>query len=102
MVLKTDKLSLQVQLDPAATGNNSVHLYAFTPTGAPQQVQEWTGFAAQPEKGVDKVEVPLLPITANHAVGDVSLPTAGRWKLSFTLRTTDVDEVTLSRDVTIQ
>lgn len=101
-IIKSDKLSVQVQIDPAGVGNNSVHLYAFTPSGAPQQVLEWKGSAAQPGKGVDKLDIPLLPITANHAVGELQLPTAGQWTFSFVVRISDVDQVTVTRDITIR
>jgi copper transport protein len=89
----TDKsVSLQVDVFPAAVGNNSLHLYAYTPL----PVVEWTATAALPAKGIEPIEVPLLRITDFHAIGDIALPAAGDWTLKFTVRTSDIDQSTLT------
>jgi copper transport protein len=93
----TDKsVSLQVDLFPATVGNNSLHLYAYTPDNKPLPVVEWTATAALPAKGIEPIEVPLLRISDFHAIGDVALPAAGEWTLKFTVRTTDIDQSTLT------
>lgn len=94
--------SLQVEVDPARTGINSVHLYAYTPDNKPLRVVEWKGTAGLPERGIEPVAIPILPLTDNHAVGQVSLPTAGGWQLRFTVRTSDADEATVSVTVAIR
>jgi copper transport protein len=45
--------------------------------------------------------VPLLRITDFHAIGDIALPAAGEWTFKFTVRTTDIDQSTLSMSVKI-
>ena len=45
--------------------------------------------------------LPLLRITDFHAIGDIALPQAGDWKLTFTVRTSDIDRSTLSTTVKI-
>ncbi|MFI7541558.1 copper resistance CopC/CopD family protein [Actinoplanes sp. NPDC049599] len=93
----TDKsVSLQVDVFPAAVGNNSLHLYAYTPDNKPLPVVEWTATAALPAKGIEPIEVPLLRITDFHAIGDIALPAAGDWTLKFTVRTSDIDQSTLT------
>jgi copper transport protein len=93
----TDKsVSLQVDVFPATVGNNSLHLYAYTPDNKPLPVVEWTATAALPAKGIEPIEVPLLRITDFHAIGDIALPTAGDWTLKFTVRTSDIDQSTLT------
>jgi copper transport protein len=93
----TDKsVSLQVDVFPATVGNNSLHLYAYTPDNKPLPVVEWTATAALPAKGIEPIEVPLLRITDFHAVGDIALPSAGDWTLKFTVRTSDIDQSTLT------
>ena len=83
-------------------GNNSVHLYAYTPDGKPQPVAEWKGTAALSSAGLEPIDIPLLTITENHSIGTVSLPTAGSWEFSFTLRVSDVDRATVSTTVQVK
>jgi copper transport protein len=98
----TDKrVALQVDVFPATVGNNTIHLYAYTPDNKPLPVVEWSGTAALPAKGIEPIQVPLLRITDSHAVGDIALPQAGDWILKFTVRTTDIDESVLSMTATI-
>lgn len=94
--------SLQVELDPAERGNNSLHLYAYTPDNRPQPVEEWKATAALPAAGIEPIEIPLLPLTDNHATGEISLPAAGAWQLRFTVRTSDTDQATVTVTVPIR
>lgn len=91
-----DNVSLQVDVFPATVGNNSLHLYAYTPDNKPLPVVEWTATAALPAKGIEPIQVPLLRITDFHAVGDIALPAAGEWTFKFTVRTSDIDQTTLT------
>lgn len=91
-----DSVSLQVDVFPATVGNNSIHLYAYTLDNKPLPVVEWTATAALPAKGIEPIEVPLLRITDFHAIGDIALPMAGDWTLKFTVRTSDIDQSTLT------
>jgi copper transport protein len=95
-VLKDNAMSLQVDISPATVGNNSIHLYAYTLQDKPLPVVEWSATAALPAKGIEPLQVPLLRITDFHAIGDVALPAAGEWTFKFTVRTSDIDESTLS------
>ncbi|MEU8339557.1 copper resistance protein CopC [Micromonospora tulbaghiae] len=94
--------SLEVQLDPAETGNNSMHLYAYTKDSRPQPVQEWKVTAALPSAGIEPITVPLLPLSDNHATGEVNLPARGDWQLRITVRTTDIDQATVTATVPIK
>lgn len=91
-----DSVSLQVDVFPATVGNNSIHLYAYTLDNKPLPVVEWTATAALPAKNIEPIEVPLLRITDFHAIGDIALPMAGEWTLKFTVRTSDIDQSTLT------
>jgi copper transport protein len=97
----TDLYTLEVDVDPAKVGDNEIHLYAYTKEGKPLSVVEWSGTAALPAANIEPVTIPLLGITADHASGDIQLPTAGSWELKFTLRTTDVDQETVSMTVPV-
>ncbi len=99
--LTSDDLSLQVEVAPAQTGNNSVHLYAYAPDGKPLPVVEWFVTAALPANNIEPIDVSLLRITDNHVIGDIALPVAGDWVFRFTLRTTEIDQETVSMTVKI-
>ncbi|MFY1700699.1 MULTISPECIES: copper resistance CopC/CopD family protein [Micromonospora] len=94
--------SLQVELFPARRGSNTVHLYAYTPDNQPLPVEEWRLTAALPSAGIEPIQFPLLPLTDNHATSEVNLPAAGDWQFSFTLRTTEIDQATVTAAVTVK
>ena len=100
--LSTRLYSLQVDLDPAETGENSLHMYAYAPDGRPIAVKEWRVTAALPAANLGPVQVTVLPITDSHAIGQVSLPRAGSWEFRFTLRTTEIDEATVGQTVAVR
>lgn len=99
--LTSSLYSLQVEVDPASTGSNSVHLYAYTPDNRPLPVVEWKATLALPEQGVEPIEIPLLKFTDNHVVGEINLPTPGDWELRVTARTSDIDQATVTATVPI-
>ncbi|GAB4102251.1 copper resistance protein CopC [Micromonospora taraxaci] len=94
--------TMQVELSPAERGNNSIHLYAYSKDNLPLPVKEWRATVALPSAGIEPIEVPLLPLTDNHAYGDISLPAAGEWQLKITARTTDIDQATVTATVPIR
>jgi copper transport protein len=93
---------LQVDVFPAAVGNNSIHLYAYTPDNKPLPVVEWTATAALPAKNIEPIDVPLLRITDFHAVGDIALPQPGEWTFKFAVRTSDIDRANFTMTVTVK
>jgi copper transport protein len=99
--LTTSLYVLQVDVYPAEVGSNTLHLYAYTPDNKPLKVLEWKAKAALPAAGIEPIPVPVLRITDNHAIGDVALPKAGAWRLTFTLRTSAIDEASVTTTVTL-
>ena len=79
-----------------------MHLYAYTPDNRPQPVVEWKATAALPSAGIEPIEIPLLQLTDNHATGEISFPSAGEWQLRFTVRTSDIDQATVTATVPIK
>lgn len=100
--LSSPNYSLQVELDPAERGNNTVHFYAYTKDNRPQPVVEWRATAALPTAGIEPIQVPLLPLTDNHATGEINFPAAGEWQLRITVRTSDIDQATVTATVPIR
>lgn len=100
--LETRLYSLQVLIEPGRPGSNTVHLTAYTPDGELLTVEEWQVSASLPASGVGPIDIPVLPLTDYHALGDVALPTAGQWEFRFTIRVSDVDQASVETTVTIR
>ena len=100
--LDADGYSLEVIVDPAAPGRNTVHLYAYTDIGRPQPVVEWGASASLPGAGVEALEIPLERVSDNHALGEVTLPLAGEWELRLTARTSEIDQATVVVSVPVE
>nr|WP_296073324.1 copper resistance protein CopC [uncultured Actinoplanes sp.] len=100
--LTSSTMAMQVDIFPASVGNNSIHLYAYTPDNKPLTVVEWSATAALPAKGIEPIQIPLLRLTDFHAVGDIALPQAGDWTFKFTARTSDIDQSTVSMTATVR
>ncbi|RIV36817.1 copper resistance CopC/CopD family protein [Micromonospora radicis] len=94
--------SMQIELSPARRGNNTVHFYAYTLDNRPLPVAEWKATVALPSAGIEAIDVPLLPLTDNHATGEINLPAAGEWQLRVTARTTEIDQATVTATVPIR
>ncbi|WP_170323726.1 copper resistance CopC/CopD family protein [Cryptosporangium phraense] len=92
---------LQVDLSPAHIGTNELHLTLFDKNGLPVKVAEWSGSADLPKANVS-TDLVALPLTENHAVGQVELPIAGEWKFTFTARTSDIDQYSVTKVITIR
>jgi copper transport protein len=94
---------LEVQVEPTEVGSNTFHLYAYTPDGGePQLVEEWRATAALPPAGIEPIEVPLLPLTDNHAFGEAALSVAGDWVLRLTVRVSEIDQASVEVTVPIR
>ncbi|WP_344654759.1 copper resistance CopC/CopD family protein [Cryptosporangium japonicum] len=91
---------LQIDL-PARIGRNELHLTLFDKNGLPVKVEEWSGSAELATANVS-TDVVALPLTENHAVGQVELPIAGDWKFVFTARTSDIDQYSVEKTITIR
>ncbi|MFV2113655.1 copper resistance CopC/CopD family protein [Micromonospora sp. LOL_025] len=100
--LSSPNFSVQIELDPAERGNNTVHFYAYTKDNRPQPVVEWRATVALPAAGIEPIQVPLLPLTDNHATGEINFPASGEWQLRITVRTSDIDQATVTATVPIR
>jgi len=85
------RFKLTADLSPALVGINELHLYATDDDGRPITVVEWTIAASNSAAGIERVDAVVQRITDDHAIGQVTLPEAGTWRVTFTLR---LDETT--------
>jgi copper transport protein len=96
--------TLQFNIYPVQVGeNNTIHAFAYTPAGAPLNVDQWAVSArlAGPG-GLEPVSAPLLGlIPRNHAAGAVTFPQAGTYQVRFTLRIGELDQATVTTSITV-
>jgi hypothetical protein len=101
VVLSDPLFTLTVDVEPATVGVNIVHLYATTPAGQPADVKQWRVTAALPAGGIEAIDAVILALTVDHAVGQLSLPAAGIWRFTFTVRTSEIDQSFVTADITV-
>ncbi|WP_077798115.1 copper resistance CopC/CopD family protein [Streptomyces sp. JHA26] len=93
---------VRVELSPARTGDNDLHLFVEDPDGRAVDIPEIK--IAFTLEAKDLGPLPVVPdhITTGHwSASGVQLPMAGDWKVAVTVRTSDIDQVTLSKNAQI-
>jgi copper transport protein len=91
--------SVQVSVDPARPGANTLHVYLFDDAGRPTQPADIKVALTEPEQELGPLAVDLQPAGPGHYVGDgMSIPGAGTWTLTVTVRT---DEFTATTATTV-
>jgi copper transport protein len=98
VTLNSPLYSLQMD-STQSNGVTELHLYAFTPAGAPLKVVEWKVTASLPAQNLGPFPVPMTRITDAHAVGQTSLTVPGLWTFTITLRISDIDEATVTTTI---
>ncbi|MEV1062841.1 copper resistance protein CopC [Streptomyces sp. NPDC050263] len=93
---------VSVDLDPARAGANEMHVYVTRPNGRAFDVPEVkVAFTLEAQ---DIGPLPVVPdhITTGHwSANGVQIPMAGEWKIAVTVRTSDIDQVTVSKNAQI-
>ncbi|MGW2490152.1 copper resistance CopC/CopD family protein [Streptomyces sp. NPDC001606] len=93
---------VSVDLDPARVGANEMHVYVQKPGGQAFDVPE-----VKIAFTLDAKKIGPLPVTPDHittghwAAEGVQIPMAGDWKIAVTVRTSDIDQVTVSKNAQI-
>ncbi|MDQ0582080.1 copper resistance CopC/CopD family protein [Streptomyces rishiriensis] len=93
---------VSVDLDPALTGANEMHVYVTRPNGRAFDVPEVKVAFTLEAKDIGPLPVVPDHITTGHwSASGVQLPVAGEWEISVTVRTSDIDQVTVSKNAQI-
>ncbi|WP_121747935.1 copper resistance protein CopC [Streptomyces sp. E2N166] len=93
---------VRVELDPARVGANDMHLYVERPDGKAFDIPEVK--VAFTQKAKDIGPLPVVPdhITTGHwSASGVQIPIAGDWEVAVTVRTSDIDQATVSKNAQI-
>ncbi|MEU6100078.1 copper resistance CopC/CopD family protein [Streptomyces flaveolus] len=93
---------VRVELDPARVGDNDLHLYVEDADGRAFDIPEVKIAFTLEAKNLGPLPVVPDHITTGHwSASGVQLPMAGDWKVAVTVRTSDIDQVTLSKNAQI-
>ncbi|MFI0187916.1 copper resistance protein CopC [Streptomyces sp. NPDC017082] len=93
---------VSIDLDPARVGANEMHLYVQRSNGQAFDVPEVKVSFTLEAKKIGPLPVNPDHITTGHwSASGVQLPVAGDWKVAVTVRTSDVDQVTVSKNAQI-
>ncbi|WP_333736797.1 copper resistance CopC/CopD family protein [Streptomyces sp. IBSBF 2806] len=93
---------VSVDLDPARAGANEMHVYVTRPNGRAFDVPEVKVAFTLESKDIGPLPVAPDHITTGHwAASAVQIPMAGEWKVAVTVRTSDIDQVTVSKNAQI-
>ncbi|MFG3347834.1 copper resistance CopC/CopD family protein [Streptomyces sp. NPDC048018] len=96
------KGTVQLTLDPGRTGANALHIYVLRPNGRPLDVPEIKVAFTLEEKDIGPL--PVLPDriqTGHWSANGVQLPMQGEWLMQVTVRTSDIDQTTIEKNVKI-
>ncbi|MCY0924783.1 copper resistance protein CopC [Streptomyces sp. H27-H1] len=96
------KGSVRLQLDPGRVGANTLHVWAETPDGKPLDLPELKVSFTLEAKEIGPL--PVLPeraVPGHWSASGVQLPLAGDWRIDVTVRTSDIDQTTVQKNVKI-
>ncbi|MDX3798289.1 copper resistance CopC/CopD family protein [Streptomyces sp. AK04-3B] len=93
---------VSVDLDPARAGANEMHVYVTRPNGRAFDVPEVKVAFTLEAKSIGPLPVAPDHITTGHwSANGVQIPMSGEWKIAVTVRTSDIDQVTVSKNAQI-
>ena len=79
--------TVQLSLDPARPGPNTMHLYLFDADGRLTQPAELRVTLTEEQQQIGPLEVELSPAGPGHSVAEgLDIPGAGTWTLLVTAR----------------
>jgi copper transport protein len=94
---------VNITVDPARTGVNGVHLYAYTPEGLDLPVRDMTADFFPPGQNTGGIKVNLQRGGENHfTTSDVVIPTPGDWKLVIHVLRGEFGDTPVVTDVPIR
>ncbi|MFG2606812.1 copper resistance protein CopC [Streptomyces sp. NPDC048514] len=93
---------VSVDLDPARVGGNVMHVYVQRPNGRAFDVPEVKVAFTLEAKKIGPLPVDPDHVTTGHwTANGVQIPMAGDWKIAVTVRTSDIDQATVSKNAQI-
>ena len=95
--------SVQVSVDPARSGPNTLHLYLFDDAGRLTQPAGIAVTLTEPSQQIGPIDVDLQPAGPGHYVADgMEIPSAGTWTLTVTVRADEFTARTATTDFPVR
>ncbi|EGX56810.1 putative integral membrane protein [Streptomyces zinciresistens K42] len=93
---------VQVTLSPGQVGENVVQAVVYGPTGLISAVPEMRITLTQRARGIGPLDAKLTDLQGWWSGDTLRLPVPGTWLMRVTVRVSDVDQTTVSQNVTIK
>lgn len=99
---KNGKGTVRMDFDPGRTGTNVVHIWIDDTNGKAMDVPEVKLALTLKSKDIGPLPVVPVRLTEGHWTSTgVQIPIAGDWMVSATVRTSDIDQTTVDKNVKI-
>ena len=96
------KGTVRLTLDPARVGGNDMHVFVFRPNGRAFDIPEVKVAFTLDAKDIGPLPVVPDRIATGHwTAAGVQIPLAGDWKIAVTVRTSDIDQTTVTKNAKI-
>ena len=96
------KGTVRVTLNPAGVGANVMRLYVTRPNGRAFDVPEVKVAFTLESKNIGPLPItPDRVSTGQWSSSGVQIPMAGNWEIAVTVRTSDIDQVTVNKNAQI-
>jgi copper transport protein len=94
---------VQVSVDPARAGANTLHVYLFDDSGRLTQPAAIEVTLTEPSQEIGPLDVDLQPAGPGHFVGDgMTIPGAGTWTLEVAVRLDEFTATTASTEFPVR
>ncbi|MBT3155268.1 copper resistance protein CopC/CopD [Streptomyces sp. CHD11] len=93
--------TVQIQLDPGRVGENGLQAVVFGPRGALTFVPELRVSFTLAAKDIGPIDAKVTDRGGYWATSDLTLPLEGTWTMRLTIRVSELDQVTETRQVEI-
>ncbi|MFE9722037.1 copper resistance CopC/CopD family protein [Streptomyces sp. NPDC005794] len=99
---RNGKGTVRLDISPGGTGSNSVHLWIDGPDERPMDVPEVKLAFTLESKDIGPLPVVPERLAEGHwTASGVQIPMAGDWTVAVTVRTSDIDQTTIDKNVKI-
>ncbi|MEU3705931.1 copper resistance protein CopC [Streptomyces anulatus] len=99
---RNGKGTVRIDLDPGRTGSNDLHVWIDSSDGEPMDVPELKLALTLESKDIGPLPVVPNRLAEGHwTASGVQIPMAGDWKIDVTVRTSDIDQVTIDKNAKI-
>ncbi|KPI02350.1 hypothetical protein OK074_5351 [Actinobacteria bacterium OK074] len=93
---------VQIDMTPARVGENTIQAVVFGPDGGIATVPELRLTFTETARKLGPLNANLQDLGGYWGTDTLNLPLAGTWTMNVTVRTTDIDQVTVSKTVVIE